>query len=221
MRINPQLFPVMSGVKITGSAASLRGTDDPIITVSLAGCPKFPVGTLKLTRATGAGGVFRYTNPFLHPDSGSIIDETVGGGQLCRYLAMSIWAKRYSASAVNNPGLSNIVSRTASTCKKPVAPNGSSDGLFARLTLSVVSNQVVVTFVDNSTVETGFSLERSVDGGSTWPVVYTLAARSATGGVTYTDTAVVSGITYTYRVKAVRSDSAKDSAYCYENSISF
>jgi hypothetical protein len=46
-------------------------------------------------------------------------------------------------------------------------------------------------------------LERSVDGGVTWPRLVNVAAKSGAGGtVTWSDTQVAVGTNYTYRVKA-------------------
>jgi hypothetical protein len=62
--------------------------------------------------------------------------------------------------------------------------------------------QVVVTFTDNATNETGFVIERAADG-VTFAAVAQLPARNNTGLVSYTDLGGVAGLTYTYRVKAV------------------
>jgi hypothetical protein len=49
---------------------------------------------------------------------------------------------------------------------------------------------------------TGYKIERSVDGGSTWSV---LAGNTGSTATTYSDSGLVSGVTYTYRVYAMNS----------------
>lgn len=63
--------------------------------------------------------------------------------------------------------------------------------------------QVGLTWRDNATNETGFVIDRSTDGGTTWGQVGTAPARANRGNVTFTDTTVATGTTYTYRVGAV------------------
>ena len=63
--------------------------------------------------------------------------------------------------------------------------------------------QVLLTFTDNAINETGFTIQRAVNGGA-WALLTTRPARVATGNVTYTDTAVTAGNTYAYRVRADR-----------------
>jgi len=62
--------------------------------------------------------------------------------------------------------------------------------------------RVSLTWRDNATNETGFNVERSTDG-VTFVQIATAPARNNTGNVTYVDTTVTLGTTYTYRVSAV------------------
>jgi len=61
--------------------------------------------------------------------------------------------------------------------------------------------RVSLTWTDNSTIETGFIIEVSTNGGAFTQLV-TLPPRNNTGGMTYVDSTVVLGNTYTYRVAA-------------------
>ncbi len=63
--------------------------------------------------------------------------------------------------------------------------------------------RVNLSWTDNATNETGFVIERSADNGVTFSEIGTAPAKSGTGSVTYTDTTIAAGNTYTYRVKAV------------------
>jgi len=62
--------------------------------------------------------------------------------------------------------------------------------------------QILLTWTDNATNETGFVIERAVDGGA-FTVLAQVGPRNNTGSVSYTDTAVVAGSSYAYRVAAV------------------
>lgn len=65
------------------------------------------------------------------------------------------------------------------------------------LTGVLVNNQVNLTWVDNSTNEVGFKIERKLSTGS-YSVIYTAAANSTS----YSDTSVSAGQTYIYRVNS-------------------
>jgi len=70
--------------------------------------------------------------------------------------------------------------------------------------------QIALTWTDNATNETGFVIERALDGVN-FSVLVSVAARSNTGSVSYADTNVAPGVTYTYRVAAI--NAAGISAY--------
>lgn len=69
--------------------------------------------------------------------------------------------------------------------------------------LSKTTAGVDLTWQDNASNETGFVIERSADGGKTYDVAIDLGPNNKTGNVSYTDSTVVLGKTYTYRVKAM------------------
>ncbi len=77
----------------------------------------------------------------------------------------------------------------------------------ANLTATVqVGSQTMLTFTDNATDETSFTVQRAVNSGA-WELLTTLPANTdadptVTGTVTYTDTTVIAGDTYDYRVRA-------------------
>ncbi|MEY2691711.1 MAG: hypothetical protein RIT03_101 [Bacteroidota bacterium] len=66
----------------------------------------------------------------------------------------------------------------------------------SNLTGTLVNNQVVLTWYDNSTIETGFKIDRMVGTGS-WEINYATCGADI---VTYTDASVLAGTTYTYRI---------------------
>lgn len=61
---------------------------------------------------------------------------------------------------------------------------------------------VLLTWTDNATNETGFVVERSDNGGA-FVQIASPGPRNNTGNVTYSDTAVIIGNSYSYRVRAV------------------
>ena len=61
--------------------------------------------------------------------------------------------------------------------------------------------QVLLTWTDNAVNESGFLVERSVNGGA-YALLATVGANNNTGTVSYTDMNVLPGTDYTYRVAA-------------------
>jgi hypothetical protein len=74
----------------------------------------------------------------------------------------------------------------------PVAPTN--------LVGNLTNSQIVLTWTDNSTNETGFTIERKIGTGT-----YTQIGTVATNIATYSDVAVSAGNTYTYRVFSTNS----------------
>jgi hypothetical protein len=70
--------------------------------------------------------------------------------------------------------------------------------------------QIALTWTDNATNETGFVIERALDGVN-FSVLVSVGPRNNTGSVSYIDTNVAPGNTYTYRVAAI--NAAGPSAY--------
>jgi hypothetical protein len=66
------------------------------------------------------------------------------------------------------------------------------------------SRSIKLTWIDRAANEQGFKVDRSTDGGATWPVTLTLAgAVAGTGGTrAYINSGLTTGVTYTYRVRA-------------------
>jgi hypothetical protein len=67
-----------------------------------------------------------------------------------------------------------------------------------------------LSWTDNATNETGFAVERSPNGTSSWTLVGSPGIRAGTGSVSYTDTGLTAQTQYYYRVKATGSP---DSTY--------
>lgn len=90
-------------------------------------------------------------------------------------------------------GFSNVV--RVVPLRRPFAPT--------KLTAALQTGpRVRLIWQDNSRIETGFVIERSVNGRP-YVTLATIGPRSSTGSVSYTDRTVRTGRRYTYRVAAV------------------
>jgi len=92
----------------------------------------------------------------------------------------------------NSPN-SNAAQASTQAAQPPATPSG--------LTATgIATNQISLTWIDNSGNEDGFNLERSTNGGN-----YSSLALLAAGATSYSDANLVAGTTYFYRVQAFRS----------------
>src|SRR5437867_6143423 len=107
----------------------------------------------------------------------------------------------YRVSAINSVGTSSP-SITTSATTLAVAPSPPT-GLAATTVSSSQINLSWTAPADNGgSAMTGYKIERSTDGGSTWS---TLVANTGISGTTYSDIGLTHGATYTYRVSAINS----------------
>ncbi len=198
----PRALPVSPStltVNYATGAATLQWTDGtPASDLATMGNPANEVG-FRIERAVnGAAWVILKTVP-ANPNPVSCIDTPVNPG--------TTWYQ-YRVVAFNAAGES--VSNTVQLGTPPVtAPSN--------LRATVQNGpRVRLTWTDNATNETGFAIER--DSGSGFVVLANVGPRNNTGSVTYTDSAVIAGGTYTYRVKAVMN--AVASAYSNTATVS-
>src|SRR2546426_734387 len=107
----------------------------------------------------------------------------------------------YRVSAINSIGTGSP-SSTASATTLAVAPS-SPTGLAAT---AVASSQISLSWTapaDNGgSAVTGYKIERTTDGGTTWSI---LVANTGSTATTYSDTGLAHTTTYTYRVSAINS----------------
>ena len=90
---------------------------------------------------------------------------------------------------------SNVVTTGAAQAGQPGSPTA--------LTAVVQPGpQVLLTWTDNANNESGFLVERSVNGGA-FTLITTAPAKSNTGSVSFTDMNVLAGTDYAYRVAAI------------------
>ena len=103
----------------------------------------------------------------------------------------------------------NVVNLTSAAGAVPAAPAG-----LAAVVMS--ATQVRLSWTDNSTNETGFVVERSVNGAA-FASLSAVGAHNSTGAMTFNDNTVVTGNTYAYQVKAV--NGATSSGYSNTASV--
>lgn len=95
---------------------------------------------------------------------------------------------------------SNIVMTGTVVSTVPAAPTALS-GVFST---EATGPQIRLTWTDNATDETGFVVQRKIGTGA-FTVLATLPANTLTGPVSFIDTPVTLGTSYTYRVAAINS----------------
>ena len=179
--------PALTADGIPGSLITLTWTDGTSVTSDPAtwGDPSAEVG-FRVERGVGTDGALL---PFAEVPANSTThgDSTTSSAESYRYQVIAYNAAGESAS--------NIITVTP-VIQAPAAPTG--------LTAAIVSNPlgVSLSWQDNASNETGFVIERRVNGG-TFTVLATPGPNAATGPVTFVDTAVQSGNSYTYQVKAL------------------
>ncbi len=134
---------------------------------------------LKIEKRTGSGS---YSEIALLPkDSTSYIEN---------FIVTSNENYYYRITAFDSENNKDVGSECRITAVLPQAP--------ASLSLSLESNtQIKLSWIDRSTNETGFSIERKTGTGS-----YVLLGTVAANAVSYEDNTVSSDYTYTYRVWA-------------------
>ena len=169
----------------TGLAAALQA--GPQVTLTWTDNATNETGYV-VQRSVNGGAYATLATPAAHPGTGTMtyVDLTALPGNSYAYRVFAV-----------NGVIRSILSNTATVVVPPVplAPSG----LAAVLQ---VGPQVTLTWTDNATNETGFVVQRSVNGGA-MATIATPAAHTGTGTMTYTDLTVAQGNTYAYTVYAV------------------
>ncbi len=153
-----------------------------------------PAGTAltgyTIVRTGGTGGAANFT---ANANALSYTDNTAVGNTTYNYVVTAVNGDKSTAS--------NSASVTT-----PLAMLTAPSGLTAT---TVASTSVTLSWTDTTTVETGFAIWRSTNGGVATQVgtsspVRTTGQRTGTGTtVTFVDTGLTNGASYTYYVKAI------------------
>ncbi len=113
-------------------------------------------------------------------------------------------------STVTAKAASNVAQVGQAASQPPAAPTNLAAAVQA-------GPQVLLSWIDNAVNETGFIVERAAGAGA-FAALITVGPKNNTGNVTYTDTTVMPGNTYAYRVAAM--NAAGPSAYTGTVSVS-
>jgi len=145
----------------------------------------------RVRRATSAGGPFSELLPAPGPEQTTFTDTTVS-------LGTQYWYRVTAYSSASGESGATATGPVATPPRAPTSLSAAPGG----------SNLVILTWTDNSTVETGFTVERATPLACSYSytVVGTAPARTGTGSTTFSDSnAVVDGTQYWYRVTAAKS----------------
>ncbi len=154
------------------------------------------------TKPTGMTEAFDVASVTV-PNSGG---EAIEGNYELRAASGATGTRTATASGDADVGNAHALAlRGVTLSTAPTAP-----GNLAATAIS--TSQINLSWVDNSTDETGFKIERKTGSGGTYAQIATVAA----GATTYSNTGLTAGTTYFYRVRAT--NASGDSAYSNETS---
>src|SRR5207245_1533224 len=107
----------------------------------------------------------------------------------------------YRVSAINSVGTSST-SSTAPATTLAVAPSTPTGLTATTVSASQVNLSWTAPSDNGGSAITGYKIERSTDGGTTWS---TIVPNSGSASTAYSDTGLAHGVTYAYKVSAVNS----------------
>jgi hypothetical protein len=149
---------------------------------------KLYTGSTIILKQIGAGAQFQLTSTAIS----SLTDSAVTPGTIYTYQVKG-----------SNGQLSNLVQvKVPAVSQVPAAPSN-------LVATTISSTQINLTWIDNSTNETGFVLEKKIGTGS-----YSTVASPFQNATSYPNTVLTPGTTYTYRIKAT--NASGDSTYSNE-----
>ncbi|MEJ2692676.1 MAG: multiheme c-type cytochrome, partial [Candidatus Thiodiazotropha sp.] len=126
----------------------------------------------------------------------------------------------YTVTAISATNVAFDIGSTTATTPADTVPAPSNVQTVATAT------DISVSWIDNTDVDDGFVLERSVSGSGLWMQIpgvggYILNAGPVGSTVTYVDNGgLLQGQVYQYRVKAIRLNNGGESAYAYSGPVS-
>jgi fibronectin type 3 domain-containing protein len=182
-------FTILKGaVSVPAAPQNLAATPGNA-QVSLTWSASAGATSYNVKRSTTSGGPYTV---IANPTSTGHLDTTVVNGTTYFYVVSAL-------NAIGESADSTQASATPSAPTIPAAPSN--------LTLAANGKKKIrLNWVDNSSNETGFKIERSTDGVN-FAEIATLGANI----VTYQNTGLTSGVRYYYRLRAT--NAAGDSAY--------
>jgi hypothetical protein len=191
---NVKVWDPITGIHINGGPAAPSGLTGTAISATQVNLTWVDNSAnedgFKVRRATASAGPYSNLSPNPGPGATSFSDTTTQEATQYWY---SVVAYR-TASAESGPALTGPVSTP------PRTPTG--------LTASGTGPNpiaVLLGWIDNSSAETGFPVERATVSGGPYAVVATAPAKPGTGSTSYSDTNnLIDGTRYWYRVSAAK-----------------
>jgi hypothetical protein len=175
-----------AGLSVTSSVSVTVNQTQTSISVSPASVTLVPGGTQQFT----ASALDQFGSAMATQPSFTWSIDTGGVGTVSSH---GLYTAPSSTGTATVRATAGSMSGTASVTVTTI-PNPPSN-----LTATAVSRtQINLTWTDNSTNETGFKIQRSSDGGSSWTRIATVGH----GVTSYHDTTVHRRTTYEYRVAA-------------------
>ena len=142
----------------------------------------------RVRRATSSGGPFNEISPAPAANQTTFADTTVSEGT-------QYW---YNVTSYRTIATESAAAAAGPIGTPPVAPTGLS-------ATPSGSNAVTLTWTDNSSVETGFPVERATASGGPFTAVGNAPAKTGTGSTSFNDSnGVLDGTQYWYRVTAAK-----------------
>ncbi len=195
--MRPLKFDVARSLPAAPALSTTGTLGNPIILAWTDGTPfDYTTGLPTSTMGNPAGEI------------GFRIERSDNGGAFAALATSPANTTGYTDSTINVStwSLYRVVAfNAAGDSPSNIVQLGTPPGLNAptNLTANLQSGpKVALKWTDNATVETGFVIERSIDGVN-FVALATVGPKNNTGTVNYTDSTVTIGQTYTYRVKAV------------------
>ena len=195
-----------------GSLASAYATSAVTYTT-----PAAPTGAV-LTRTSDTSHTVTWANHGAYTATNAVERQTDGGSWVTLTTTLAATATSYTdTSTVANHryayrvraikgALSSAYATTGTLATTPAAPTN--------VAATKSGANIVVTWTDNATSETGFTIQRSQDGGASGS-----DATVGAGVTTWTHSAPAAGSTWRYQVKATTTTPALSSAYAQSNTV--
>jgi hypothetical protein len=145
-------------------------------------------------------------------ETGYVVERSTNGGAFTQIASLAAGTTNYADPNLTNGTYTYQVKAVNGAVSSPYSNTATVNVVNSTPTLAAPSSLsarfsgtgVSLNWRDNASGETGFVLERSLNGGAFTVVNGNIAPATGTGStVRYTDSTVIPGNTYTYRVKAV------------------
>ena len=190
----PPKAPSNLALSVQGSRATLTWNDNSLNETSF-----------KLQRATDPTFTTGLTTFTVAPDTTTYVDNTIQNNRTYSYRVLAsnlVGDTQVYPGSLGFPAISadSVFSNTVSIGTAAAVPDAPT--LLGAILQS--GPRVSLTWTDNATNETGFVVERCTGAGCTnFAQIAVPGPRNNTGSVTYLDTTVTAGNSYSYQVKAV------------------